>query len=446
MELFIKIVQFFASLSLLVLVHELGHFITAKIFGVRVEKFYIFFNPWFSLVKFRIGETEFGIGWVPFGGYCKISGMIDESMDLEQMKEPPKPYEFRSKPAWQRLLIMVGGVIMNLILAICIYIGMSYAWGDEYFANEDIKYGYVFSDLGHEAGFRDGDIILSVGGEKVEEYHRVYGTIAIKNKPVQVLRDGQTLNIDISEEMVGKMLDEKNIRGFMKPRIPFLVYAVLNDSGADKAGVMPGDSVVAVNGDKLAFHDEYSKELAQLKGQSADLTVARDSAGTRVFKTLNVAVSDDGLIGVEVSNQLAYYFPVRTHNYTFLQAIPAGFKRAGMEISSYWDQLKLIVKPKTGAYKSLGGFIRIGSLFGGTWDWVRFWDMTALLSIILAVMNILPIPALDGGHVLFLLWEMITGRKPGDKFMEYAQIVGLLLVFGLVLFANANDIYRLFIK
>ena len=445
MELFIKIVQFIASLSLLVLIHEFGHFITAKIFGVRVEKFYIFFNPWFSLVKFRIGETEFGIGWVPFGGYCKISGMIDESMDVEQMKQPPQPYEFRSKPAWQRLLIMTGGVIMNVILAIVVYIGMSYKWGDQYIANDDIKYGYVFNALGHEAGFRDGDKILSVGGEKIEEYRRVFVTIAIKNAPVEVLRDGQVVTVDIPQEMVAQMLDENN-RDFMQPRIPFVVGEPVKDGSADKAGILPNDSLVAFNGESMEFYDQYQKAFAQNKGLSVELTVARDSAGATVFRTMPVVLSDDGKMGVNVFTGLSRFFPVQTHKYTFLQSISVGVKRTGQEISNYWDQLKLIVKPKTGAYKSLGGFMSIGKLFGSTWDWVRFWDMTALLSIVLAIMNILPIPALDGGHVLFLLWEVVTGRKPGDKFMEYAQITGLLLVFALLLFANANDIYRFFIK
>ena len=443
MELFIKILMFMTSLSLLVLIHELGHFLTAKMFGVRVEKFYLFFNPWFSLVKFRIGETEFGIGWVPFGGYCKISGMIDESMDLEQMKEPPKDYEFRSKPAWQRLLIMTGGVIMNVVLAVVIYIGMSYKWGDTYIANDDLKYGYAFSALGHEAGFRNGDRILTVGGVKVDDSGAMLKTIVFDSAPVEVLRGSQVLTLTIAPEIVARILNSED--RFMSPRMPFVIAETVKETGAAEAGVLPGDSLVAVNGQEMFFYDEFQKTFATQKGQTVKLTVARDSSGVTVQRTLPVQISEDGTLGVYAYNS-SRFMPVSTRQYTFFQSFPAGFRKAGNEISDYWKQLKLIFTPKTEAYKSLGGFMSIGSIFPGTWDWYDFWRITAFLSIVLAIMNILPIPALDGGHVLFLLWEVVTGRKPSDKFMEYAQMVGLLLLFALLIYANGNDIYRFFFK
>ena len=448
MELFIKILMFVLSLSLLVFIHELGHFLTARMFGVRVEKFYLFFDPWFSLLKFRIGETEFGIGWIPFGGYCKISGMIDESMDLEQMKEEPKHYEFRSKPAWQRLLIMTGGVIMNLVLAVTVYIGMSYKWGDQYFANNDMIYGYVFSDLGHEIGFRDGDRILRVGGHEIEEVNAVFRAIVFDTAPVEVQRGDERATVEITNETTGKILalaEDKEWR-FLTPRIPFVINGVQDGMPAASGGVLPGDSLVALNGSEMLFYDQYQKAFAENKGGSVDLTVARDSAGVTVYKTLSVGVTDEGIIGVLPMGKLSRFFPVHNKQYGFLASFPVGFRKAGNEISGYWKQLKMIVKPETGAYKSVGGFMSIGSIFPGTWDWYEFWRITAFLSIVLAIMNILPIPALDGGHVLFLLWEVVTGRKPSDKFMEYAQITGLLIVFALILFSNGNDIYKFFIK
>lgn len=444
MELFIKILMFITSLSLLVLIHELGHFLTAKMFGVRVEKFYLFFNPWFSLVKFRIGETEFGIGWVPFGGYCKISGMIDESMDLEQMKEEPKPYEFRSKPAWQRLLIMTGGVIMNLVLAVAVYIGMSYKWGDQYFANQDMIYGYVFNDLGHEAGFRDGDRILRVGEREIEEYNALVIAMLLDAAPVEVQRGDERLTVAISDEMIGRILESKE--WFLQPRVPFVIKGVQDDMPAARAGIMPGDSLVALDGEQTIFYDMYQKAFSEHKGGSVEVTVARDSAGVMIYRTMPVGVTNEGLIGVIPDGNLNRFFPVHNKQYGFFKSFPVGFNKAGNEISGYWKQLKMIFKPETGAYKSVGGFMSIGSIFPGTWDWYEFWRITAFLSIVLAIMNILPIPALDGGHVLFLLWEVVTGRKPSDKFLEYAQVAGLLFVFALILFSNGNDIYRFFIK
>ncbi len=445
MEVIIKVLQLILSLSLLIFVHELGHYFTARMFGIRVEKFYLFFDAGgFSLFKFKIGETTFGMGWVPFGGYCKISGMIDESMDTEAMKQPPKPYEFRSKPAWQRLIVMVGGVVMNVVTAFVIFTGMSWHWGDAYVDNRDLTWGYSYNELAHEIGFKDGDRIVSFDGVPVEgDFYRVYPDMMINQvKSVTVNRADSLVNIVIPVESISQMLDSKE---FMAPRTPFVVGVVAKDGGAAQAGMQTGDSLVAFNGVPMEFFDQYQKALAGVKGGRADITVIRDSSDVKVPRVLSVPVSEEGKIGVN-SSPLNRYFPIQAYDYTFWQSIPAGLHKTGNEISGYWNQLKLIVKPETKAYQSLGSFISIGNIFPGQWDWYSFWRVTGFLSIILAVMNILPIPALDGGHVLFLLWEVVTRRKPSDKFMEWAQIVGLVLLFALLIFAFGNDIYRFFIK
>ncbi len=443
MEIFIKVLQLILALSILVFVHELGHYFTARMFGVRVEKFYLFFDAWgFSFFKFKIGDTTFGLGWIPFGGYCKISGMIDESMDKEQMKKPPQPWEFRTKPAWQRLIVMVGGVFMNLLAAIVIYIGMSWHWGDEYIDNSDIRWGYSFNDLGHEIGFRDGDRVVSFDGEPVPEGHygRIFADMIVGQvKEVRVIRDGAPATVSIPEDRTAELL---NSAGFMTPRIPFVIVGIPSETSTELA---VGDSLVAFNGVPMAFHDQYVRALSAAAGTVADVTVMRDSAGVMVPRVVSAPISPEGQFGVHVKTGLDY-FPIRTRDYTFAEAIPAGFRRAGAEISSYWQQLKLIVSPKTEAYKSVGSLITIGSIFPGTWEWFRFWTVTAFLSIILAIMNILPIPALDGGHVVFLLWEVVTRRRPSDKVLEGAQMVGMILLLGLMALAFWNDIYRFFIK
>lgn len=443
MEILIKVVQFILSFSLLVVIHELGHFMFARLFGVRVEKFYLFFNPWFSLFKFTYKGTEYGLGWIPFGGYVKIAGMIDESMDTEQMKLPPKPDEFRSKPAWQRLIIMVGGVFMNIVLALCIYIGMSYAWGDRYIAAEDMKYGYVYNELAHEIGFRDGDKILTVDGNKIEDYAALYLTIVIdRAQSVEVLRDGENVTILIPESYTARLLESKD---FLEPRQPFVVYSISKDGGAYGSGMLPGDTLIAMNGVPMHFFDQYQKALEGYKGDTVSIAISRQSAGAAEVDTLQVAVSSEGKIGVMLT-PIMNYIPLKTRSYTFWQAIPAGISRTGTELTNYWKQIKLIFSPETEAYKSLGGVISIGSIFPEFWSWEVFWRITAFLSIILAVMNILPIPALDGGHTVFLLYEVVSRRKPSDKFMESAQIAGIIILFALLIFANGNDIYRFFIK
>ncbi|MDR2883091.1 MAG: RIP metalloprotease RseP [Alistipes sp.] len=446
MEIFIKVLQLIMALSLLVFVHELGHYFTARRFGIRVEKFYLFFDAWgFRFFRFRIGDTEFGLGWIPFGGYCKIAGMIDESMDTEAMKQPPRPWEYRSKPAWQRLTVIVGGVFMNLVAAIVIYIGISWHWGDEYIDNSDIRWGYTFNDLGREIGFRDGDRIVSFDGEPVTgSWSGVYGDMLIGQvREVGVLRDGSPVTVTIPGERMVEMLDSP---GFMTPRMPFVAAEIAPGSGAEEAGMMPGDSLVALNGRAMIFFDQYVAAVGAMTGQTAAVTVIRDSVGATVRRVLNVEVSAEGKMGVGPESAAAMWFPVRTREYTLAQAIPAGFRRAGAEIGSYWRQLKLIVSPGTEAYKSVGSLITIGSIFPGTWNWLHFWTVTAFLSIILAIMNILPIPALDGGHALFLLWEVATGRRPSDKFLERATMVGLMLLMALMVLAFWNDIYRFFIK
>lgn len=437
MEIFIKILQFIVSFSLLVFVHEFGHFITARMCKIRVDKFYIFFNPWFSLFKFKKGDTEYGIGWLPFGGYCKIAGMIDESMDTEQMKQPPQPYEFRSKPAWQRLIIMLGGVIMNVITAIVIYIGICFSWGDSYIASKDVTWGYTFSAMAQEIGFENGDKILTINGTAIENSDDILGEIVLADTPdvaVGVERNGEMATVTVSEANRKRMMEEKE---FMSYRIPFIISRTEPGMPADKAGLQPGDRLVAAGGDTLIYFDEYKAVFNANKGKQVALVIARDSAGVKQYVNTSLIVSDEGLIGVapQAPDEL---FTVQYVDYNIFQAIPAGFHRTGEVLGSYVKQLRHI------SPKHLGGFISIGSIFPSAWSWFSFWQLTAFLSIILAVMNILPIPALDGGHVMFLLYEAVTGRKPGDKFMERAQIVGLILLFGLLLFANGNDIYKLF--
>lgn len=439
MDIVIKILQFILSFSLLVFIHEFGHFITARIFGMRVEKFYIFFNP--ALFKIKIGETEYGIGSIPFGGYCKISGMVDESMDTGYASKPPQPYEFRSKPAWQRLIVLVGGVLMNLLLAMVIYMGMSWKWGDQYIANDDVKYGYSFNELGHEIGFQNGDKILSVNGEKPLSTMDVHFELIInKGHVVEVLRNGRPEYVRIEPSYFEFLAESPD---FMELRMPYVVDSVVMDTSAAKGGMMKGDSVVAINGESMIFFDQISSTLSQNKSQKIDVSVVRDSAGVSVERVLPLEVSDEGILGVFIKN-IYSYVPVSSKEYSFLQAIPAGVKKTGSEINRYWRQLKLIFSPETKAYKSLGGPLMIGSIFPNVWNWQVFWNITAFLSLVLAVMNLLPIPGLDGGHVMFTLYEMITRRKPSTQLLEFATMIGFLLLISLMVYATWNDITRIF--
>lgn len=437
MEIVVKVVQFFLCFTLLVGIHEWGHFIAARIFKIRVDKFYIFFDPWFSIFKFKRGDTEYGLGWLPLGGYCKIAGMIDESMDKEQMAQPAKPDEFRSKPAWQRLIVMLAGVTLNLVLAIVIYIGVSYAWGDKYFANEDATWGYTFSEVGHELGFEYGDKFVSIGGVAVDNTDKIPSMLILSDgaQEIVVERAGKNVAFTIPLESLVALRKGKEFQDLFALRMPFIIDSVARSSAA---ALMPSDEVVAFEGVPMVSHSDFRKAFAGAKGQDVALSVKRGGEVVDV----QVAVDTDGLIGVTVRNP----YSLRTQKYTLLESVPAGFRKAGSTVSSYWGQLKLIVQPKTKMYEELGGFVAIGSMFSGVWNWYDFWLKTAFLSIVLAVMNVLPIPGLDGGHSLFTLWELVTGRKPSDNFLERAQMVGMILLFALLIYANGNDFYRLLFK
>jgi regulator of sigma E protease len=436
----IKAAQLILSLSLLVIIHEFGHFMFARIFKTRVEKFYLFFDPWFSLFKVKKGDTEYGIGWVPLGGYVKISGMIDESMDKEAMKLPPQPHEFRSKKTWQRLLIMVGGVVMNFILAFIIYIGILYAWGEQYLPTANVKYGIEVDSVGRQIGLENGDKILTVGNQKVENFNKILPTVLLDNvKDIQVERNGQKVNVEISDEDVALLIKSKDVLTF---RIPFhyTIAKFGKTSVAKDAGLKVGDHITGLNGQKYEFNDQFKAVLADSIGKSVTLNVMRDNQEM----SFPMVIPETGALGIFLDLDLEKIFEFKTIRYGMIESIPAGISKGLNTINDYLKQFKLIFSPKTKAYESLGGFIAIGNIFPGAWNWYSFWNMTAFLSIILGVMNLLPIPALDGGHVMFLLFEMITGRKPGDKFLEYAQIAGMVLLLSLVLFANGNDIFKLF--
>lgn len=442
MDILIKIVQFFLCFTLLVGLHELGHFLMARLFKIRVEKFYIFFDPWFSLFKRKVGDTEYGIGWLPMGGYVKIAGMIDESMDTEQMQQPVQPDEFRAKPAWQRFLVMIAGVVMNVLLALVIYSGICYVWGDSYFSNGDARWGYNFSEQGHALGFEDGDRILSIDGEEIDNVARIASLLLItdKDREVVIVRDGEQQTLTLKLDDLIALRQSQQMEEFQTLVHPFLIDSVARYEAA-KAGLRPGDRIVALNGERMVDFTSYPARLGQMKGDT--VTLAVDRGGREV--ELAVPLDTAGRIGV-VAVAPDKLYSMRTKQYTLAESIPAGFRRCGRVVSSYWEQLKLIVQPRTEMYKELGGFIAIGSIFPPEWDWLRFWLNTAFLSIILAVMNILPIPGLDGGHALFTLWELLTGRRVSDKFLEAAQYVGLAILLVLLLYANGNDLYRFFIR
>jgi regulator of sigma E protease len=438
MEILVKAAQFFLSLSILIILHELGHFLFARLFNTRVEKFYLFFNPWFTLFKVKRGDTEFGMGWLPLGGYVKISGMIDESMDKEQMSKEPQPWEFRSKPAWQRLLIMLGGVMVNFLLALVIYASMLYAWGERYLPPESLTYGIHADSLARQVGFRHGDHIVSLDNQRVDQFYQITPKIILENiQVVQVRRDGELVDIRIPRDIVPEILSG---RSFIDIRFPFIIDGFVSGSVAKEAGMQKGDRVLGLDGMEIPYFLEFREKLGQYRNQDVPITVERNGETVDIM----VRVPDEGLLGVQPVAQLNKFFELRTVSYSFLEAIPAGITRGIETFSSYLQQLRLIFSPQTGAYRELGGFITIGSIFPGVWDWQAFWGMTAFLSIVLAIMNILPIPALDGGHVMFLLYEIISGRKPSEKFMEYAQIAGMLFLLALIFYANANDIVRLF--
>jgi regulator of sigma E protease len=441
MIILIKTLQLVLSLSILVIIHEFGHFLAARVFKIRVEKFYLFFDPWFSLFKFKKGETEYGIGWLPLGGYVKIAGMIDESMDKEQMLQPAQPYEFRSKPAWQRLIVMVAGVFFNIILAIGIYIATLSVWGEAYLPSGEVKYGITVDSVGAKIGLRDGDKILTLDNEKVEDFFKIPSKIILdKPKTIQVIRDGQKMDIQVPENIVATILKHQSA-DFINVRVPFEIAELVKNSAAQAAGIKVGDKIIGVDTVSTPYFHEFKREIVKYKNKETSLKILRNNDTLKLV----CKVSSAGTIGV-ANKSFLDYFTVKERKYSLLQAIPAGCVKAYKGVGNYWKQLKLIFNPETKAYKQVGSFISIGKMFGSSFDWPRFWDLTAFLSIMLAVLNIIPIPALDGGHVMFTLFEIITGRKPSDKFLEYAQIVGMLLLLGLVILAFGNDIINYVLK
>ncbi len=491
MTILIKVIQFILSLSILIFVHELGHFLAAKAFKTRVEKFYLFFDWGFSLFRCKkingkwhfkffsknvpekyttteyrdargkkqtkfepidlstlpeddwrqSDETEYGIGWVPLGGYNKIAGQIDESMDKSQMQQPPQPWEFRSKPAWQRFIIMIAGVTMNVLLAFVIYIGLLTKEGEQYLPTSEVnKYGISVDSLGYELGFRDGDKILAIDGNYIENFQEIPMQIILeKAQTIEVERNGKDTLINLPEDALTKLL-QKQDANFISYRFPFVVEAVMENSVAEAGGLQEGDAIIGINEIETPYYQDFVKNIKRFKNQDIEVRVLRDNDTV----ALAMHLTEEGVIGAYCRTYLPDYFEIETKEYTFFQAIPAGFSKTFDELGDYWKQVKLIFTPKTKAYESVGGFISIGKIFPDQWIWSIFWRMTAFLSIALAVMNILPIPALDGGHILFLLVEIITRRKPSDKFMEVAETVGLVIVLGLVILANGNDIIRLF--
>jgi len=445
MEILIKALQLILSLSVLVIIHEFGHFAAAKFFKTKVEKFYLFFNPGFSLFKFQYGETEYGIGWLPLGGYVKIAGMIDESMDKEQMAKDPEPWEFRSKPAWQRLIIMLGGVFMNVILAIVIYITMMATAGEEYLPNSAVKYGIQVDSMGQQLGLQNGDKILTLDGQEIDDFSKIPGKLILDEiKNIQIDRDGEIIDIPVSAAFMGDVIASGK-PGFIMPRIPIRIASINKGSAAKDAGFQKGDWIQSVNGQAIVFADRFQyfrDSVSGHIGSEVAVVVSRDDQ----LIPLKVLVPQEGLIGISVAGDLKHDFELKSRNYTVIQAIPAGFNKAISTIDNYLKQLKILFNPEMKAYKSVGGFGTIANIFPADWDWLRFWSLTAFLSIMLAVLNILPIPALDGGHVMFLMYEIITRRAPSDKFLEYAQMVGMFLLLGLLIFANGNDIYKYFFK
>jgi len=436
----VKAAQFILSFSIIVVLHELGHFFPAKWFKCRVEKFYLFFNPWFSLFKKKIGETEWGLGWIPFGGYVKISGMIDESMDKEQLNLPPQPYEFRSKPAWQRLIIMVGGVTVNLLLGFFLYAMILWHWGDEYLPTNKLTYGVATDSLARSIGFKDGDKILSIDGKYIEKFRTIPFEVILKDaQSFQVDRNGEKMDIKIPKDFARNLLKYKDL-DFISPRFPSQVDSVVRDSLAWRKGLRQGDKLVAINDTATPYFNQFKSLLLKNKGKEVSITYLRgaDTNKTRLVVPVN------GVLGFYDLYEMKDGFETVKLKYNIFQAFPAGLTRSKEKLESYWLQLKLIFSGKVKASESVGSVFSIANLYSAQWDWEALWNMTAFFSLVLALMNILPIPALDGGHALFTLYEMITGRKPSDKFIEYAQMAGMILLLGVMAYALGLDIFRMF--
>ena len=444
METFlIRALQLMMSLSLLVIIHEGGHFFFAKLFKVRVTKFYLFLDPWFSLFKLKPknSETEYGMGWLPLGGYVQIAGMVDETQNSEDLNHPVEDWEFRAKPAWQRLLIMVGGVMMNFLLALFIYSMILFKWGDQYVSLQDMTYGMEFNERAEEIGFRDGDILLSADDQPLERFDVDMLRAITEARVVKVNRGGQEMDVYLPEI---SLLDiAKDSPAFVEPLLPNVVDSVMPGRPFAEVGIRQGDKLLAINGEPLSSYNAFVNKLAELRSE-AEANGKKTANFTLVYSRLGVndtlAVQTDTLFMVGASSQALADYKVTKLEYGFFDSFPAGIALGVNTLKGYVNDMKYVFT-KEGA-KSVGGFGTIGSIFPSVWDWHRFWEMTAFLSIILAFMNILPIPALDGGHVLFLLYEIIARRKPSDKFMERAQMVGMILLFGLLIWANFNDVLR----
>ncbi len=436
----VKAGQFILSFSILVILHELGHFLPARWFKCRVEKFYLFFNPWFSLWKKQKGETEYGLGWVPFGGYVKISGMVDESMDKEQMKLPPQPWEFRSKPAWQRLVIMIGGVVVNVLLAIVIFIGITRVWGEEYLPAKNLKYGVYTDSLARSIGIQDGDRMVSLDGKPIDNFATFESEIVLKEvRKIQVERNGQPVDITVPDGFIRQLTKNKHIGGMVFPRFPAIIDSVSKEAVFTKDRLQKGDTLIAFNNKPFGYYNEFEQLKKGYSDSIVTLSVLRGTDTAQV----KVLVNSKGKMGFFPVSPLQLLGTVNK-NYTLLEAVPEGFNRCWQTLGRYVTGLKQLFTGKVDPKDSLGSVISIGNTFPGVWDWERFWTLTGIFSIILAFMNILPIPALDGGHALFTLIEMVSGRKPGDKFMEYAQMAGMVLLLGLMTYALGLDFWRLF--
>lgn len=436
----VKTAQFILSFSILVVLHELGHFIPARLFGTRVEKFYLFFNPGFTLWKKKIGDTEYGIGWIPFGGYVKIAGMIDESMDKDQMNKAPEPWELRSKPAYQRLIVMLGGVIVNVLLAIVIFIGIGWYWGTDYLPAKNVTYGVHVSELAKNMGIQEGDVIISLDNKELENFDALEARLVLNNpKTLEVKRGDSILSLTVPATLSGALAKIKKQTPFVVPRVPVIVDSIGSGAVTMNSNFQKEDKLLKINNSSV----EYQYEFIDVKKKLADSIViitALRGADTVQIKAL---INGSGQLGIFVKQPI-HLFNVVHKGYTFLEAIPEGVNRCFSTLDNYVTGIKQIFTGKVNPNDSLGSLISIGNTFPSTWDWERFWTLTAIFSIILAFMNVLPIPALDGGHALFILVEMITGKKPSDKFMEYAQIVGMVLMFGLMFYALGLDFWRLF--
>ena len=444
MEILIKVIQFFLSLSLIIVLHELGHFIPAKLFKVRIEKFYLFFDIKYSLFKKKIGDTVYGIGWLPLGGYVKMSGIMDESMDKEQMEKPPQPWEYRSKPVWQRLIIILGGVTVNFILSLIIFIGMAYNYGSVEIPLNSIQGGVLITNpIFTEIGFKTGDKIIEADGKQIMTYPDLRKSI-IGTETYTVDRDGELIEINMPFDFLGQ-LSISNDNSTFELRAPYIIQSVSDTSLNNNYDLQQGDIIVSINDQEIKYFDQSIPILDANRNQTVNVEISRNSVTYN--KMLNVDA--DGKLGlytgasrIDMAN--LGYLELVNKSYSFAESIIKGSQNFISFFDSYLDQIVAIFNPSTGAYKGLGGFIAIGNIFPGTWDWQNFWGVTAFLSIMLGVLNVLPIPLLDGGHAVFLIYEMITGRKPSDKFIETVSIAGLAILLLLVIYANGNDIYKLF--